>query len=149
MTKLFWVVSVAVLLLSYSLSEGSEWKYYVTDQSKCKHYYKEITSWQKGVKTVWDKIDVQASKELSCRTAMIDDGKRLHLPAEEYDDVSEKQLKLAFDCTSKKVSLLSVISYDETGKMLHYASSDSEGTKKALSVVPDTLAETLFDLVCK
>jgi len=91
---------------------------------------------------VWIKIKVDDV------SAYIEERKKKYQKPKEYENYSHSLDLWEFDCDSVSLGVISIIDYDDKGKVLDSYNLD-EKSFKMTSIIPDSVGEGLYKMVCK
>jgi hypothetical protein len=126
------------IMTGYSLTEGSDWKNYVTDVDGCPYFYDadSVRIHEDRVK-VWTKVSDEEYS--SCNRTL-----RKSSPDEIKHRVHSQSLLYELSCPRHKFRLLDRIIYGSHGNVLHSGTSFDW-----TSIVPDSITDVLFNTLCK
>jgi len=122
------------------ISRGDKWVYYASSGSTEYYYDKNsIKHLTKGDIRVWERMEENADSYIKYLT-------KEGLPTQGYETYSFTLNLDEYDCKNMKTGILTTIDYNEKGEVLY---STTVQTVKMREIIPDTIGESLYKLVCQ
>jgi tetratricopeptide (TPR) repeat protein len=126
--------------LEKGISRGDKWVYYASSGSTEYYYDKNsIKHLTKGDIRVWERMEENADSYIKYLT-------KEGLPTQGYETYSFTLNLDEYDCKNMKTGILTTIDYNEKGEVLY---STTVQTVKMREIIPDTIGESLYKLVCQ
>ena len=125
------------LLIFVSVSHSAEWEFYAITFNEILYYDKaNIKRMEDNKVRFW------------CKNIYSDEGKESKIKAlgDRYKDVESRIDLLQIDCNEKKFGILQLTYYDSKGSVIY---SEDYSTGEERFIVPDSLLDTLYKIVCK
>lgn len=125
------------------IARGEKWVKFSQRESESLYYDKTSIRQQPN-----KHIRVWVRTEVEDISAYIEERKKNYQKTEGYENYSHSLMAWEFDCNSATVGEISLIDYDDKGKVLDSYHID-EKSINLKSVVPDSFGNALYKIVCK
>ncbi len=144
MSKISFVLAfISISIGINAVAEGAEWMPYYDNQSVVRYYdTQSIKDISKDIWRVWTKdvLKTQEQKDL-----VIENRFYYKQSIKGYEDYSYQQHFLEINCSTDEIRMVSSVDYNKDDNILATSDSATEWRR----VVPESIIEKLFNIVCK
>ena len=142
------IISLLTVLISFSIvissvAEGADWKYYGRTEWGDSYYDRQsIKKISQDILEVWTKEVVTSKKQ---KDFMIKSRQNYELSPRGFRDYAMELSLKEFNCSTEEMRYLAVVDYNAANKII----DSVDFTGKWRQVIPDSIVEDLYNIVCK
>ncbi len=138
MKSLLGVILIGLAIFGYGEVWGADWKLYGSSEKSLAYYdTQSITRPSKNIVRVWVKITYTEKGVMDTVGSL---GKK-------YEDLSHSIILREINCVEKMIHSLSGTYYDNGGGVIY--TSSSPYLREWVFIAPESLAESLYEEICK